>query len=130
MNFATKLIVAIITISATIVGSIWTGFETLDGRMDDKVKEGKAEVITLMTNMKQARDMEIKLRDENLRVEIVAIKDGMSEIKEDIRGLYRIGKSIDRKVTLQNREEVPYTLTYKTGDKNEGERSNSDVQAQ
>jgi hypothetical protein len=87
MKFMTKLMVAVITISATIVGSIWTGFETLDDRMDSKVSEGKKEVMTIIYNLKDERNALIKAQDDKVSVQLAAINNDIGEVRKDVRSL-------------------------------------------
>lgn len=107
MNFATKLIVAVITISATIVGSIWTGFETLDGRMDDKVKEGKKEVMTYIQGMKSARDAEIHGINLQFYAEISGVKTQLASMDSKLNLLIGMGKR--QQVLVDKEQESLYT---------------------
>lgn len=114
MNFATKLIVAVITISATIVGSIWTGFETLDGRMDGKVKEGKKEVLTIVYALKEERNALIKAQDDKVSVQLAALQSEMGEVRKDVRVI--LGITRRQQVLLQKEAETLYT-NYKDSEK-------------
>lgn len=120
MNFGTKLIVSMITISATIVGSIWAGFETLDGRMDKKVQEGEGRVVFYIDTLKKARDSENAARDKRIDDGFAKVSHDMSELREDIRGLYRIGQRIDRKVTIVQEPTDLYTKGGKKDSSVEG----------
>lgn len=92
MKFVTKLVVAVITISATIVGSIWTGFETLDSRMDKKVKDGENRVKTIIYDLKEERNAMIKNSDEKTSIQIAAVRDDINEVKQDVRALLGIAR--------------------------------------
>lgn len=105
MNFTTKLIVSILTISATIVGSIWTGFETLDGRMESKVKEGKEEVLTIVYHMKNERNALLKAQDDKVAVQFQALTNDMQEIKKDVRAILGLTK----KKIVENKDDSLYT---------------------
>ena len=107
MKFATKLIVATITIAGTIVGSIWTGFETIDGRMDTKVKEGKAEVLNIIHTFREERNALLKAQDDKVTVQITALNSQMGEIKKDVRAILGIARS--QKVVFEKTPTPQYT---------------------
>lgn len=92
MNFGTKLIVSIITISATIVASIWTGFETIDSRMDGKVKEGKKEVLTLVYTLRNESTSLLKAQDDKVGVQLAALHNDVGEVRKDVRTMLGIVK--------------------------------------
>lgn len=125
MNFFTKLICSCIVIAATAIGSIVTGLEWNDRRMEEKdkvvrkalekkIKETKKELVATMDFRKALRDVEMKGMEDRLSTKINNTSDKVDDLKEDIQALYRMGKSIEKKVTLQNGDEVPYTITQKT----------------
>lgn len=123
MNFGTKLIVSIITISATVVGSIWGGFEVLDMRMESKVEKGKQEVVSIITNLKNSRDLELQLRDQNVSVQLVAIKEEMSEMRKDVRAILRLSRD---KVVLEKGGNPLYTNMKQLKEENSYEIKRSD----
>jgi hypothetical protein len=111
MNFATKLVISLIAISTTVVGSIWTGFETLDGRMDQKVEAGKKEVYHLMNELKNDRDAAMKAQDEKVSVQFVALHGEMIEMRKDVRTLIILER---RRVGSGNK--VPDEVSFKAGE--------------
>jgi hypothetical protein len=111
MNFATKLVISLIAISTTVVGSIWTGFEALDGRMDGKVEAGKKEVYHLLGEMKSDRDAALKAQDEKVSVQIAALHGEMIEMRKDVRSILYINRRLQQ-VELEKKGDLPYT-SYK-----------------
>lgn len=98
MNFATKLVISLISIAVTVVGSIWAGFETLDGRMDLKVKAGKEEVYHLMSEMEKSHSGALKAQDDKVGVQFVALHGEMIEMRKDIRSILTLSR---RQVVLK-----------------------------
>lgn len=112
MNFTTKLIVSLISIATTIVGSIYGGFEVLDMRMDHKVDEGEKRVMTYIHGMKATRDEEIK----GIKAEFVAEVGGVKTQLVSMDGKLNILLS-RRQVTLKKDdedEEEYYTIRTTT----------------
>lgn len=108
MNFVTKLIVSIITISCTIVASLWGAFEILDLRMDRKVDGGKKEVLTIVYNFKSERNALIKALDDKNTVQFVALAKDVTETRKDIRTLLNIARKAQ--VFNPKPEEHSYTI--------------------
>jgi hypothetical protein len=92
MNFATKLIISAITIGFTVFGGIYTGFEKIDNRMDDKVAKGKKEVIALVKVMNTNNRTLIKSQDTKVAVQIAAVNGEMIEMRKDIRAILGIAR--------------------------------------
>jgi hypothetical protein len=111
MRFVTKLLISLISIAVTVVGSIWAGFETLDGRMDLKVKAGKEEVYHLMSEMEKSHSGALKAQDDKVSVQFVALHGEVVEMRKDVRTLIILER---RRVGSGNK--VPDEVSFKAGE--------------
>lgn len=107
MNFATKLIISVITIAGTIVASIWTGFEKIDSRMDNKVNEAKVEVYSRLSEVKEDNKVLLKAQDDKVAVQLVAITNDIGEVRKDVRSLLGIARK--SQVFMYKRPNYYYT---------------------
>lgn len=104
MNFATKLIVTVITIATTVVGSIWGGFELLDLRMDRKVSQGEQKVMALMgtvkdeaiqvaANLKSESELKVQVIDQKFMAEISGVKTQLTSMDSKLNILIGMAKT-------------------------------------
>lgn len=87
-----KMVAGLITISVTIVGSLWGGFEILDLRMDSKVEQGEKRVMTYINGMKKARDEEITGIKNEFKSEVGGIKAQLSSMDSKLNLLIGMGR--------------------------------------
>lgn len=111
MNFTTKLIISALTIGFTVFGGIYTGFEKIDNRMDDKVAKGKKEVVELVKSMNNENRIIIDAQDSKTAVQMVAVNNEMVEMKKDIRAILGIAR---KHQVFVNTDKPLYTIQEPT----------------
>jgi hypothetical protein len=125
-----KAISGFVGIVFAVITGMWAFFEAQDLRMDYKVSKSeertekkisdqKVELIGTMDFRRALRDVEVKGMEDRLTSKIQVAVEKVDELKKDVRGLYEIGKTIDRKVTIVHEPRDLYTKN-KSKDSNVG----------